>query len=91
VVGCAGAFQPGDAVQVIEVPGQVPVGKGIVRLATDELRSVAGMQSDAVRARYPEAPTQVIHRDEFVLVEGGKATGHDPAEPGTAHGEDGHG
>lgn len=70
VLGCQGAFHPGDAVQVVEGPGHRPVGKGIVRLAAEELRAVAGMKSDEVRARLPEAPTQVIHRDEFVLLEG---------------------
>ncbi|MEQ9336407.1 MAG: glutamate 5-kinase, partial [Miltoncostaeaceae bacterium] len=58
VVGCAGSFQPGDLVRVVEESRQETVGKGIVRLAIDELRAVAGMKSDAVRQVLPEAPAQ---------------------------------
>lgn len=91
VVGCSGSFQPGDAVQVLEMPGQTPVGKGIVRMPTDDLRSVAGLKSAAVRARFPEAPTQVIHRDEFVLVEGTERTTRAPAPADAPPGVNGHG
>jgi glutamate 5-kinase len=90
VVGCTGAFQPGDAVQVFEASEQEPVGKGIVRMQTDDLRAVAGMKSEAVRARFPDAPNQVIHRDEFVLV-GGLQTTTRPPGPGASPGVDGRG
>lgn len=82
VVGCAGAFQPGDVVRVVEESGQKPLGKGIVRLAADELRSVAGLKSDAVREVLPEASAQVIHRDEFVLVEGAQVGAPEPGDRG---------
>ena len=45
------------------------VGKGISAMSADEVRLIAGMKSDAVRERMPDAAPQVIHRDEFVLAE----------------------
>ena len=38
-------------------------------MSADELRLVAGLKSDAVRERVPDAAPQVIHRDEFVLAD----------------------
>lgn len=75
VVGAEGDFRAGDAVRVVEEGGRSDVGKGIVRLAADELRSVAGLKSEAVRKRLPDAPNQVIHRDEFVLTRVARGTG----------------
>lgn len=86
VVGAEGAFRAGEAVDVVEDAGRRSVGKGIVRLAADELRSVAGLQSEAVRARHPDAPTQVIHRDEFVLIESDGGTRRGGAQRGTTPG-----
>ncbi len=65
VTGCEGAFLAGDAVNV--VADGAPVGKGISAMSADEVRSVAGLKSDDVRRRLPDAAPQVIHRDEFVL------------------------
>lgn len=68
VVGSEGAFQAGDAVEVVASDGGV-VGKGVSAMSADEVRLVAGLKSDAVRERVPGAAPQVIHRDEFVLAE----------------------
>jgi glutamate 5-kinase len=68
VTGCQGGFTAGDAVEVV-ADGGVRVGKGISAMSADELRAVAGLQTEAVRRRMPDAPPQVIHRDEFVLDE----------------------
>ncbi len=85
VVEVRGMFRAGEAVDVVEVGGRDPVGKGIVRLAADELRSVAGLKSESVRERLPDAPNQVIHRDEFVLTRVG-ATRREDAGRGGAPG-----
>jgi glutamate 5-kinase len=68
VTGCQGGFRAGDAVEVV-ADGAGRVGKGISAMSSDEVRAVAGLKTDAVRERMPEAPPQVIHRDEFVLDE----------------------
>ena len=68
VTGCQGAFQAGDAVEVMAAD-EARVGKGISAMSSDEVRAVAGLQTEAVRRRMPDAPPQVIHRDEFVLDE----------------------
>jgi glutamate 5-kinase len=68
VVSAQGSFTAGDAVEVTGRDGDV-VGKGISAMSADEVRLVAGLKSDAVRERLPDAAPQVIHRDEFVLAE----------------------
>jgi len=68
VTGVQGGFGPGDAVEVVEAAGG-PVGKGISALSADELRQVAGLKTDALRARLPDAAPEVIHRDQFVLAD----------------------
>ena len=55
----------GDAVDVTSEGARV--GKGISAMSADEVRSVAGLKSDEVRRLLPDAPPEVIHRDEFVL------------------------
>jgi len=74
VTACQGMFLAGDAVDVVSESG-APVGKGISAMPADEVRAVAGLKSDQVRARFPEAAPQVIHRDEFVLAEPAGADG----------------
>ncbi|HMO00911.1 MAG TPA: glutamate 5-kinase [Miltoncostaeaceae bacterium] len=68
VVSAEGAFAAGDAVEVVGRDGEV-VGKGISAMSADEVSMVAGLKSEAVRGRLPDAAPQVIHRDEFVLAE----------------------
>ncbi|WP_217921112.1 glutamate 5-kinase [Miltoncostaea oceani] len=67
VVASEGAFQAGDAVEVVGSDGSGVVGKGISAMSADEVRLVAGLKTEDVRQRVPEAAPQVIHRDEFVL------------------------
>lgn len=69
VVGCDGGFAAGDAVDVTDAAGGRAVGKGITALSAEELRQVAGLPSAEVRRRLPDAPEEVIHRDQFVLVD----------------------
>ncbi len=68
VTACHGTFLAGDAVDVVDPDGAI-IGKGIVRLSGDEVRSIVGMSSARVRSRSPGLPDEVIHRDQFVLVD----------------------
>ncbi len=68
VRGADGHFGGGDAVEVVDDRG-VLVGKGISALSADEVRMVAGMKSEEVARRLPDAAPEVIHRDQFVLAD----------------------
>ncbi|RPI20492.1 MAG: glutamate 5-kinase [Actinobacteria bacterium] len=64
VVACSGDFDADDAVEVVGPDGGL-VGKGLVRLGSDDLTAVIGRHSS-------EAGGEVIHRDDLVvLVAGG--------------------
>jgi glutamate 5-kinase len=65
VVEVFGNFQAGDAVDVA-ADGRA-IGKGIVNYSAEELRSIKGLKTDAVRARLPRASDEAVHRDYFVL------------------------
>ncbi len=65
VVAVEGDFDVGDAVDVT-LDGEL-VGKGIVNYSAAELRQVAGLKSDAVRAALGRAGDEAVHRDYFVL------------------------
>jgi glutamate 5-kinase len=69
VLSAEGGFQAGDAVEVVVAGAGDLVGKGISAMSADEIEAVAGMKSEAVRERLPDAAPQVIHRDEFVLAD----------------------
>jgi glutamate 5-kinase len=65
VVEVRGAFEAGDAVEIVH--GDESVGKGISNYSAIELRQVRGLQSPAVRELLPRASQEAIHRDYFVL------------------------
>jgi glutamate 5-kinase len=65
VVDVHGEFKAGDAVEVV-TDGHV-IGKGIVNYSADELRSIKGLKTDAVREQMPRAAEEAVHRDYFVL------------------------
>ncbi|MGI8946197.1 MAG: glutamate 5-kinase [Thermoleophilaceae bacterium] len=68
IVAVTGEFGAGDAVEVhAAAGGPRPIGKGIVTYSAGELREVLGMNSEAIRARFPRAPAEAVHRDYFVL------------------------
>jgi glutamate 5-kinase len=67
-----GEFDAGDAVEIVErdepAGGKLrAVAKGICSYSADELRSVRGMKSDAVRNVLPRATDEAVHRDYLVL------------------------
>ena len=65
IVDVRGTFDAGDAVDV--VADGVAIGKGIVNFAADELRRIKGLQTPEVRAVFPDAGDEAVHRDYFVL------------------------
>jgi glutamate 5-kinase len=68
IVGVAGDFHAGDAVEVRVAGGNSrPIGKGIVNYSAADLREILGMKSDAVQEVMPRASAEAVHRDYFVL------------------------
>ena len=65
VVEVGGAFEAGDAIEVVH-DGEA-IGKGIVNYSAGELRRAAGLKSADVRALLPRASEEAVHRDYFVL------------------------
>jgi len=65
VVGVDGAFEAGDAVDVVH--DGTTVGKGIASCGAGDLRRVMGLKSDEVRELLPHHDAEAIHRDHFVL------------------------
>ena len=65
VVAVSGAFDAGDAVEVVH--GETVIGKGIASFSATELAGVAGLKSAEVARRLPDSPEEAIHRDYFVL------------------------
>jgi glutamate 5-kinase len=62
-----GAFDAGDAVEIVGPEAGGLLGKGICSYSAEELRQVAGMQSARVREVLPRATEEAVHRDYFVL------------------------
>jgi len=67
-----GDFDAGDAVEIVERDepegGKLrAIAKGICSYSADELRSVRGLKSDAVREILPRATDEAVHRDYLVL------------------------
>ena len=65
VVSVEGEFLAGDAVEVVHE--DTVVGKGIVSWGAAELKGIAGMRSDEIAERIPDAAAEAVHRDRFVL------------------------
>ena len=68
IVGVEGAFEAGDAIEVVADGGAV--GKGISNYSAAELRRVMGLKSGEVREVLPRATEEAVHRDYFVLYRG---------------------
>jgi len=72
VVEVKGGFDAGDAVEIVardETQGGAlrTVAKGICSYSAEELRSVLGLKSAAVRDVLPRASDEAVHRDYLVL------------------------
>ncbi|MBS1878243.1 MAG: glutamate 5-kinase [Actinobacteria bacterium] len=68
IVDSHGAFNPGDAVWVVDRGSDRPIGKGISEFGAFDLAQIMGRKSDYLRERFPDSPDEVIHRDRFVLL-----------------------
>lgn len=68
IVASEGAFNPGDAVLVVDRPGARAFGKGIVEFSSVDMKSIKRRKSDYLREHFPDSPDEVIHRDRFVLL-----------------------
>ena len=71
IVGIHGAFDAGDAVDIVERDGESgairALGKGISSYSADDLLRVQGMKSHAVQQVVPNASEEAVHRDYMVL------------------------
>jgi len=67
IVEVRGAFDAGDAVEIVGAAGRPLLGKGICSYSAEELRQVVGLQSARVREVLPRATEEAVHRDYFVL------------------------
>ncbi|HLM87157.1 MAG TPA: glutamate 5-kinase [Solirubrobacteraceae bacterium] len=72
VTDVKGEFDAGDAVEIVERDesdgGRLrSVAKGICSYSAEELRSVRGLKSEAVRGALPRASEEAVHRDYLVL------------------------
>lgn len=68
VTSCSGGFQAGDVVEVVGVDGAI-IGKGVAAMSEPQVTAVAGLSSAAAREAQPGFPGEVIHRDQFVLID----------------------
>jgi glutamate 5-kinase len=68
IVRSEGAFNPGDAVLVVDRPGATAFGKGIIEFSSVDVKTITGQKSDYLREHFPDSPDEVIHRDRFVLL-----------------------
>jgi len=67
IVEVRGAFDAGDAVEIVGPDAGRVMAKGICNYTAEELRQVAGMKSAQVREVLPRATEEAVHRDYFVL------------------------
>jgi glutamate 5-kinase len=64
-----GHFVAGDVVEVTDPDGFV-VGRGICNYNHELLRNTCGQSSEAVRANWPGQRVEVVHRDDWMPMEG---------------------
>jgi glutamate 5-kinase len=67
IVEVRGAFDAGDAVEIVAPDGGRALAKGICNYTADELRQVLGLKSAQVREVLPRATEEAVHRDYLVL------------------------
>ncbi len=66
VVAVDGQFHRGAAVEVIDTAGDV-FAKGLIRVSSRNLERMKGRRSDELRT---DDPSEIVHRDELVLLPG---------------------
>ncbi len=64
VMGCEGAFQADDIVEVIDEDGVV-IAKGVARVSRISLEKIMGKRTSEIS---DELPQEVVHRDDLVVL-----------------------
>src|SRR3954452_346503 len=67
IVEVHGAFDAGDAVEIVGPEPDRALAKGISNYSAEELRQVVGLKSAQVREVLPRATDEAVHRDYLVL------------------------
>ncbi len=62
-----GKFDRGDTVTVADAEG-TPIAKGKVNFSSEELKKILGKNSCEIRKLFPNRPTEVVHRDNLVVL-----------------------
>ncbi|MFC4078258.1 glutamate 5-kinase [Salinithrix halophila] len=65
IIAVEGVFFEGDIVEVTDPKG-IPIGRGVTRYPSVLIDQVKGWQSTTVKGIAPDAPEEVIHRDDWV-------------------------
>jgi glutamate 5-kinase len=73
ITGITGVFEPGDAVEICSVSGEL-IGKGIVNYSNAELESIKGKKTKEIRSILGSGYyDEVINRDDMILFGGDDA------------------
>ncbi len=68
VVDCLGKFYVGDAVNVVDVDGEI-FAKGLVNFSSEEIAKIKGLRRNEVIGKFSdEASHEIIHRDCLVVL-----------------------
>ena len=68
VTAVLGEFEPGDAVALVDIAGQV-VARGLSEISSADLGKVMGLKSSQIEAILPDvAGRTVVHRDSLVVL-----------------------
>ena len=68
VTACDGEFAAGSTVRVLTA-SQQEIARGIVNFSAGDLQKILGRQTDEIaRLLTGDVPTEVIHRDNMVLM-----------------------
>ncbi|NPB05132.1 MAG: glutamate 5-kinase [Aquificae bacterium] len=62
-----GSFKRGDAVTIAAEDG-TPIAKGKVNFSSEELKKILGKNSEEIKRLFPGRPTEVVHRDDLLLL-----------------------
>ncbi len=63
-----GDFHPGDVLEVVDPEGHI-IGRGVSNYEAWQLRAAAGFNSDEVKRRVDVQRIEVIHRDEWIVLQ----------------------
>jgi glutamate 5-kinase len=75
VIACEGPFRSGEMV-IVKDGASVELGRGLSRYTSDEMTQILGQSSPAVEKTLGRPASEVIHRDDLVLLEGPLIPGH---------------